>query len=442
MNAWPRVLRPTEALLDMTPLPRSLAGMLALLERRAPQVRIELGLERVHEVLARLAPELAGIGIATIGGTNGKGSTVAFLEAIAQAAGKRCLAYTSPHVVEFSERFRLDGCSIGKARIAEALREVEHARGATALTWFEHVTLAALVLAGQERPDWLLLEVGMGGRLDAVNAIDPDVAAITSIGLDHQAWLGRTRARIAREKCGIARPGRPIFVAERRRPPGMEQCLADIGADVRLAGREFAWRWRGGQLAVAVEGRRLRGLKPALAGAHQGGNAAAALGCALVLDPGLSDRVLARGLAEARLIGRFQTVAEAPRVIVDVAHNPAAVRALAPQLDVLERPVVALFAALEDKDVGTMVRALDGRIDRWVLAGLPGPRGLSAAALAERVGKRAGRDGVEAIESVAEALQAAREYCRRGGTVLAFGSFLTVEAVIRCIRSRDLRTDG
>lgn len=426
----------------MSKLPGSLQGMLELLERRAPQVRIELGLERVRDVLRRLAPDLSGMRIATIGGTNGKGSTVAFLEGIAIAAGKRCLAYTSPHVIDFAERFRLDGESAPEARVADALRRVERARGDTALTWFEHVTLAALVLADRERPDWLLLEVGLGGRLDAVNVVDPDASAITSIGLDHQAWLGRTRSAIAREKCGIARRGRPVFVAERRRPSGMEQCLESIGADARLAGRDLRWRWVAGRLSVDIRGRKLSGLQLALPGRHQGGNAAAALGCARVLDPTLDDAVLARGLAQARLIGRFQTVAEAPRVIVDVAHNPAAARALAGQLAQLSRPRVAVMAALDDKDAAGMVRALDGCFDYWYLAGLPRPRGLDSVALRQRIGSCLGPERCEAVESVGQALAVARERCGRDGTVVAFGSFLTVEAVVRCMQSRESRTDG
>jgi len=422
--------------------PGALKTLLALLEQRAPQVRIDLGLERVQHVLGRLALDLSGIRVATIAGTNGKGSTVAYLEAIAAAAGKSCFAYTSPHVLEFNERFRIDGRPAAASAIAAALRKVEQARDGIGLTWFEHVTLAALVLAARQHPDWLLLEVGLGGRLDAVNVIDPDVAAITSIGLDHQSWLGHTRGAIAREKCGIARAGRPLFVAERSRPAGMQECLEALGADARLAGRDFRWRWRGGRLSVEIEGRSLVGLQPVLPGRHQGGNAAAALACALVLDPALEVAALARGLATAQLIGRFQTVAESPRVIVDVAHNPAAARTLSAQLDALPRPRVAVMAALNDKDVAGMARALKDGFEHWFLAGLPGPRGLDAATLKRRIGACSGRVGCDALESVEKALAAARVWCGRDGTVVAFGSFLTVEAVVRCIQSRESRTDG
>ena len=418
--------------------------MLALLERRAPQARIELGLERVARVLASLAPDLENTRIITVGGTNGKGSTVAFLEAIACAAGKTCLAYTSPHVVEFTERFRVDGRQMSESEVSEALRSVDRARGETELTWFEHVTLAAFALAGQRRPDWLVLEVGLGGRLDAVNVVDADVAAITSIGLDHQQWLGRTRAAIAREKCGIARPGGPIFVAERNPPNGMRQTLAELGAKARFARDDFDWRWRGGALDVAVEGRRLAGLRPGLSGAQQGGNAAAALGCALVLEPGLDDALLAEAIAAARLSGRFQTVLSSPRVVVDVAHNPAAARALAGQMRRLPAPRHAVFAALDDKDVGGVVRALDRHVSHWYLAGLPGPRGLSTKALRGRIGAALSDERCEALESVPRALDAAIAGARASdcGSVVVFGSFLTAEAALIHMRQQQPEIDG
>jgi len=429
--------------------PATLEGMLTLLERRAPQAHIELGLERVAQVFSRLAPDLRNSRIITVGGTNGKGSTVAFLEAIAHAAGKSCLAYTSPHIVDFTERFRFNGSPVSESEVAEALRSVEQAveqaRDGTELTWFEHVTLAAFVLAGQRRPDWLVLEVGLGGRLDAVNIIDADVAVITSIGLDHQRWLGRTRAAIAREKCGIARAGRPIFVAERNPPAGMREILAERGAEARFARGGFEWRWRGDALDVEVEERRLTGLRPGLAGAQQGGNAAAALGCALVLEPALDDARLAKAIGAARLSGRFQTVLESPRVVVDVAHNPAAARALARQIRRLPAPRRAVFAALDDKDVGGVVRAVDRHVDHWYLAGLQPPRGLSSRALRERIGVALSDERCEALESVPRALDAAISGARLSGSgsVVVFGSFLTAEAaLIHMRRQQPPEIDG
>ncbi|GAB4175076.1 MAG: bifunctional tetrahydrofolate synthase/dihydrofolate synthase [Wenzhouxiangellaceae bacterium] len=416
-------------------MPANLQDLLAQLDQRAPSVHIELGLDRVRRVLARLAPALDGARVITVGGTNGKGSTVAFLEAIAAAAGRRCLAYTSPHLIEFNERFRLDGQPLDDDTIADALTQVETARGEIALTWFEQVTLATLVMAGRLGPEWLLLEVGLGGRLDAVNVVDPDVAVITSIGLDHQDWLGRTRAAIAREKCGIARAGRPVVVAERNLPRGMIQTLEQMGAEPRLAGRDLAWRWRGRRLEVRIGDRLYAELQPSLSGAHQAANVAAAMAAALALEPALPEPVLATGVRRARLPGRFQTIAEQPRVVVDVAHNPAAARVLSRQLRGLPRPRVAVFGAYADKDAAGMVRALRAQVDHWLLIDLPGPRGRSAAALLPPVAALVDAGRCEAVESASAALARARSWCGPNGSVIAFGSFATAEAVVKAVQT-------
>lgn len=417
----------------MTELPATLDDMLRLIERRAPQSRIELGLDRVRRVLDRLDPQFGATRIISVGGTNGKGSTVAFLEAIAAAAGLSTLASTSPHLVSFGERFRYNGCALGDDEIAAALRAVERVRGDISLTWFEHVTLAGFELASRLRPAWLLAEVGMGGRLDAVNALDADVAVITSIGLDHQRFLGRTRAAIAREKCGIARAGRPVIVAEKNLPDGMLDTLVDTGALVRRAGKEFDWRWRADKLTIRLGDRRIPGIPPGLAGRHQGGNAAAAAYAAVAVEPSLSNDVLARGIAGARLAGRFQRVAQGPDVIVDVAHNPAAARVLAAQLERLPGEKIAVFAALEDKDIAGIVRPLTNTFRRWFIATLDVPRGLVADALVRRMGALPAGCGPEALESVADALAAARRVCRADQTIVVFGSFMTAAAALQAL---------
>lgn len=430
----------------MTEFPASLEGMLRELEQRAPQTRIELGLDRVRQVLDRQRLDLGSTRIVSVAGTNGKGSTVAFLEAIAARAGLEALAFTSPHLVAFGERFRLCEQSLPDEEIAGALGAVERARGDIALTWFEHVTLAGFELAARRRPDWLIAEVGMGGRLDAVNAVDADVAVITSIGLDHQRFLGRTRAAIAREKCGIARAGRPAIVAEKKLPEGMLQTLEAAGARVRRAGRDFDWRWRTETLDIRLGDRWIRGLSPGLGGRHQGGNAAAAAAAALALAPSLSDRVIADGLAGAHLAGRFQRVATSPDVIVDVAHNPAAARVLAAQLERLPGDKIAVFAALEDKDVAAIVRPLAGVFRRWFVANLDVPRGLRAAELIDRMRGSSVGSRPEALESVADALAAARESCEAdrasectpghapAHTIIVFGSFYTVAAALQVLK--------
>ena len=430
----------------MTEFPASLEGMLRRLEQRAPQTRIELGLDRVRKVLARQRLDFGDTRIVSVAGTNGKGSTVAFLEAIAARAGLESLAFTSPHLVSFGERFRLRGQALPDDEIAAALGAVERARGDIALTWFEHVTLAGFELAARRRPDWLIAEVGMGGRLDAVNAVDADVAVITSIGLDHQRFLGRTRAAIAREKCGIARAGRPAIVAEKKLPDGMLQTLEAAGARVSLAGRDFDWRWRSEALCIRLGERRIGELSPGLGGRHQGGNAAAATAAAVALAPSLSDREIADGLADAHLAGRFQRVAASPDVIVDVAHNPAAARVLAAQLKRLPGAKSAVFAALEDKDVAGIVRPLARVFRRWFVADLDVPRGLRAVELIDRMRGLPVGGRPEALESVADALAAARESCDAdrapkcapaGGsahTIIVFGSFYTVAAALQALK--------
>lgn len=421
----------------MTDFPASLEGILERLEQRAPQSRIELGLDRVLQVLDRQRLDFRGTRIVSVAGTNGKGSTVAFLESIAERAGLSALAFTSPHLVRFGERFRFRGRPLPDDEIADALRAVERARGDISLTWFEHVTLAGFELAARRGPDWLILEVGMGGRLDAVNAVDADVAVITSIGLDHQRFLGRTRAEIAREKCGIARPGRPAIVAEKSLPGGMLDTLRGLGARVVLAGRDFDWRWRLDALGIRLGDRRLDGLSLGLEGRHQGGNAAAAAAAALALAPDLSDGEISEGLAGARLAGRFQRVAASPDVIVDVAHNPAAARVLAAQLERLPGEKTAVFAALEDKDIAGIVRPLAGTFRRWFVATLDVPRGLGADELITRMRGLPVGNRPEALESVSDALAAARSSCAtehaQAHSIVVFGSFYTAAAALQAL---------
>lgn len=433
----------------MTDFPDSLEGMLQRLEQRAPQTRIELGLDRVRQVLERQRLDFGDTRVVSVAGTNGKGSTVAFLEAIAARAGLDALAFTSPHLVSFGERFRFREQPLPDDEIAAALRAVELARGEIALTWFEHLTLAGFEMTARRRPDWLIAEVGMGGRLDAVNVIDSDVAVITSIGLDHQRFLGRTRAAIAREKCGIARAGRPAIVAEKKRPEGMLETLEAAGARVSLAGRDFDWRWRSERLGIRLGNRRISGLSPGIAGRHQGGNAAAAAAAALALGPSLSDHEIADGLADAHLAGRFQRVAVSPDVIVDVAHNPAAARVLAAQLERLPGDKIAVFAALEDKNVAGIVRPLAGVFSRWFAATLDVPRGLPAVELIDRMRGLPVGIRPEALESVADALAAARRVCKAArtplgsldhapaSTIVVFGSFYTAAAALQALKQND-----
>ncbi|MEM7053834.1 MAG: folylpolyglutamate synthase/dihydrofolate synthase family protein [Pseudomonadota bacterium] len=416
------------------------------LEQRSPEARIKLGLERVQQVLDRLAPDFSDTKIITVGGTNGKGSTVRFLESIYTTAGYRCLAYTSPHLLEFAERFRLDGENLADDRIVEALDVVERTRGEIVLTYFEHVTLAAFYLAGWLKPAVLLLEVGLGGRLDAVNAVDADVAIITSIGLDHQAWLGNTRAEIAYEKAGIARVGKPLLLMEKQPPEGMLDTLTEYGADIHRAGWDLNWRWTGALINVQVQNTEelvtFTELKPGLPGRHQAGNVTAAIAAALELLPSLpvSKADIYNGIAQARLAGRFQQVLEHPPCYIDVAHNPASVRALRAQLDGFDGTTRAVFAAFRDKNIAAMIRSISGRIDHWYVAGLNGPRGQSGNELNALFETMPVHATVDAVKSVPDALELALADARRAPTaqherIVVFGSFITAAIAIRHLKT-------
>lgn len=406
----------------------SLAAWLERLEQRSPEARIELGLDRVRRVLQRLDLDLTGIPVITVAGTNGKGSTVAYLEAVFQAAGKRVLAYTSPHLLKFSERIRIDGDPASDADIVRALETVERCRENDALTFFEHITLATLVVAVGADVEVLLLEVGLGGRLDAVNVVDPDVAILTSIGLDHTEWLGKTRRAIGREKIGIARPGQPLIVGERRLPNGFATDLEATGSKVARIGRDF-------RIHRSATGFRLTGPKgtldlprPALAGECQLENAA----CAVMAVEAVRARcpvsadAIQRGLQCARIPGRQQVIRTDPLVMIDVAHNPAAARQLAATLGPAQGPSVAVFSALSDKRVAAMARVLDRCFDHWMVTGLDGSRGLAAEGLAARLVAVPVAGSVDALESAAVAVRHALQRCGRNGRVVVFGSFRTV----------------
>lgn len=410
---------------DSNPTP--LADWLARLEQRAPATRIELGLERVHEVWRRIDIELA-MPVITVAGTNGKGSVVAMIEAMLIAGDYRPLAYTSPHIQRFSERMLIGGHEAAEVDIVAALDRVEQARADVPLTYFEHTTLAAFCLAERAGVDALVLEVGLGGRLDAVNILDADVAVITSIGIDHAEYLGDTRELIAREKAGVARPGRPVIVGDPEPPDGLFETLESIGARVICAPDCLDESGAGDGLRIRHVERALRLPPPALAGRWQRGNAA----CAVLALCELSDRLpldedqLAAGLRGVRLAGRYQVVRKRPEVILDVAHNPAAAAALAGALSPPRGRSTAVFSALAGKDVAGIARALDGCFSRWLVASLHGERAQTAAAIAAQLRNAPVSGSVETVESVPAALERALADSEPDDRVVVFGSFLTV----------------
>lgn len=403
----------------------ALADWLKRLERRAPVSHIELGLDRVRDVWRAMAIDLS-VPILTVAGTNGKGSVVAMLEGMLRAAGHRTFAYTSPHLLAFSERMRIDGREAADGDIVSAFDAVEAVRGKIDLTYFEQVTLAALWLAADSGVDAIVLEVGLGGRLDAVNVVDADIAVVTSIGIDHTEFLGETRDEIAREKAGIARAGRPAIVGDPDPPKALYDTLEDAGATVVSVKDRLTTNAEG--ITVDCGERVLVLPAPGLAGAWQGRNAA----CAVLALDALRDRLpvsrdaMAEGLQRARLAGRFQVVGERPTMILDVAHNPAAAAALAGALGPATSRSTAVFSALAGKDVAGIGRALDACFTHWLVAPLHGDRGQAAAAVDRQLAAAPVSGRRETVESLPAALDRALALSGSDDRVVVFGSFLTV----------------
>ena len=401
----------------------SLADWLAFIERQHPKA-IALGLDRVATVLKNLKVALA-CPVLTVAGTNGKGSTCAMLDSILRAAGYRSGLYTSPHLVRYNERVRLAGVEASDHRLCESFAAVEAARGDVPLTYFEFGTLAALSIFNEEKIEVAILEVGLGGRLDAVNAIDADCAVLTSVGIDHVDYLGPDRDAIGREKAGIFRAGRPAVIAE----PDPPQSVLDTKANLLSIGRDFGYQAEAGQWSYWGPAGKRGGLAyPALRGRMQLRNASAAL-CAL---DALRERLpvamqdVRRGLAEVEIAGRFQVLPGRPQVILDVAHNVQAAKVLADNLAAsgYSPETIAVCGMLRDKDIAGVLREVAPRITRWHLAALAGPRGASAEDLAPHVAD------FKLHASPAAAFAAAREAAGENDKIVVFGSFLTVGEVI------------
>ncbi|WP_425563089.1 bifunctional tetrahydrofolate synthase/dihydrofolate synthase [Luteimonas vadosa] len=407
---------------------RTLPDWLAFIERQHPSA-IALGLDRVREVSLRMGLRRPAPRVVTVAGTNGKGSTVAFIEAIARAAGFRTGAYTSPHLVAYNERIRIDGDDAGDAELVAAFQAVDAARGDTSLTYFEYGTLAALWLFSRARLDLAILEVGLGGRLDAVNLVDADVSVITTVDLDHQDWLGADREAIGLEKAGVARAGRPLVLGEDDPPASVLRHAYRIGAPAIRAGSDYlverradGWRWREPGFEVDLP-------MPRLAAPVQLRNAAAAIAALRALDLEIPRQAWGEGVSDARVAGRLQRfMRDGIEVLVDVGHNPQAARALSDALRAL--PVAGrthvVYAALADKDAVGVVSALAGQVDGWHLAGLEhaGARGTSVDGLADKLAGTAAASGARHA-TVAEAMSAALPQLRVGDRLLVFGSFHT-----------------
>lgn len=391
---------------------------------------IDLGLERVQRVASALGVGRFAIPVVTVGGTNGKGSCVALLEAILRAGGHRVGAFTSPHLIRYNERIRIDGREISDGEILDAFAEIDAARAETSLTFFEFNTLAALLAFQAAGLDAIVLEVGLGGRLDAVNIVDADVALLTSIGLDHCDWLGPTLEDIGREKGGIFRRGQPAVIGSLPIPESVYEAARHVGAQLRVPGADFFYARRNGRWSWHNARARHADLPlPALAGRHQLDNAAAVLA---VLDElrewlPVPHAALVAGLERVELKGRFQRVPVGAEWILDVAHNPDAAARLAETLASLPRRArtAAIAGILKDKDARAIVAALAPHVDQWIAVDLPGPRGMTGAELRAICGA----DG-DTRWSTAPGVAAACERASALGTdrdrILVFGSFHTV----------------
>jgi dihydrofolate synthase/folylpolyglutamate synthase len=399
--------------------------------------RIDLRLERVRAVWDGLGLGPLACPVITVGGTNGKGSVVAYLDAICRAGGYRTAAYTSPHVLRYNERIRVDGADATDAALCDAFARIDAARGDAPLTYFEFGTLAALTLFAEAAADVVLLEVGLGGRLDAVNIIDADVAVVTSIGRDHMAWLGDTPAEIAFEKAGIFRAGRPALIGQTDAPPRLRERALEVGAMPLQLGREFAWRLDAGQWQWrGPDDRRRDALPaPALRGRFQYDNAAAAI-CALEClreRLPLGNAALRQGLQRVRLPGRFTVLPGRPTWVVDVAHNAQAAQALAQNLAALgcTGPRHAVVGLSADKEAAAVAGALGDWVESWHVVRAPGPRGMAEDVLAAAIAAGVPGAAPQVHGSLDAAIAAIREGLAEDACVLVFGSFTLVEAALR-----------
>jgi dihydrofolate synthase/folylpolyglutamate synthase len=405
-------------------------------QQRGHGREIDLGLPRVQAVAERLGLLPVRKPVITVAGTNGKGSTATMAAAVLSAFGRRTGLFTSPHLVHYNERVRIDGKAIEDAALIAAFEKTEGVRGDTALTFFEYNTLAALEIF-RDRTDCIVLEVGLGGRLDATNIVDAEVAVVCSIGWDHREWLGDTLAAIGAEKAGIFRAHRPVVLGDRNVPETVWQRAAALGCSVSAAERDFHWK-------VAADGRwdfdcerpvglspiRLGGLAaPALAGSVQYRNAATALAALAAADVELAGQgeVIGRALSTLELPGRLQRLPGEVEWVLDVAHNEPAAAVLLAELrrQPVQGRTLAVFGMLADKDALAVTALLDPAVDHWLLCGTQGEaRGLSATALRGRLGSL--RSPTECVEEVGAACARARALARRGDRILVCGSFHVV----------------
>ncbi|MNK20860.1 Bifunctional protein FolC [compost metagenome] len=429
----------------MQNLPTTLPDWLAMLETRHSETQINMGLDRVQAVKARMQLAFT-CPVIMVAGTNGKGSTCAMLESVLLRAGYKVGLYIKPHFLDFNERARVLGEMASDEQIVASFNAVEAVRGDTPLTYFEFTTLAILHLLSQAKLDVAILEVGLGGRLDAVNVIDADVAIVTSVDIDHTDYLGDTREAIGFEKAGIFRPGKAAICSDPVPPQSLIDHAEAIGADLWLMGRDFNYsgdkqQWNYG----GREQRRNSLAYPSLRGANQILNATAVLAALEVLKLKLpvGAQEVRTGLVTVELPGRFQVLPGRPSVILDVAHNPHAASALNQNLGNMgfHPYTYAVFGSMQDKDIDGVLAAMSEHVDHWCLTGLPSPRATTASELAAKVQimledkPDSSEHTVSIFDDPAQAFANAMSRAGENDRIVVFGSFLTVAGVMKARKS-------
>jgi dihydrofolate synthase/folylpolyglutamate synthase len=423
----------------------SLEQWLAYQAQVHPQA-IDLGLDRLLRVLDRLGWRQPKVPVITVAGTNGKGSVSACCAAIMAAAGFRVGTFTSPHLRDYRERIQIHDRLVGAEELVSAFERIEAARGDVGLTFFEFNTLAALLVFEAAQLDAWVLEIGMGGRLDAVNVVDPDVAVVVSIGFDHQEYLGTTLEAIAREKAGIFRQGRPAVLGSLEMPGNVAEMARAIGAPLKRLGLEYTYALEGATWHFRGSRWNLPHLPaPALMGGAQYANAATAIAALEEIDARLAipAAAVAQGLKQVRLAARFQVIAPAtlaaPTWILDVAHNPAAARVLARNLR--DTPsggrTLAVCGILADKDASGVAAELRDCVDAWWCVTTDGERGRSGASLAQTIALEVAAP-VEAAESIAAGCAAALAYANLKDRIVVFGSFHVAGPALDWLEAHDL----
>jgi dihydrofolate synthase/folylpolyglutamate synthase len=414
---------------------RTLEAWLALLEQRHPRT-IDLGLERCGLVYSNLGSPRPAQKVFTVAGTNGKGSTVAYLAAMSGSLGQRYGTYTSPHVLRFNERISIMGEPVPDEVLVSAFEQVEMARADVSLTYFEFTTLAAFVILQQAKLDCAVLEVGLGGRLDTVNLVDADCALITPIGLDHQDFLGPDIDSIASEKAGIMRAGIPVVCTESKPPAAVLQTAEDLQVRLYRRGHDFDLgecpgpdpEYKKKELVFSLGDQSMKISRPPMAGKHQADNLAAALAALVLMNPSCLEKqaAIAAAIGHIHVPGRLQSIQTSPTILIDVGHNTLAAGVVAEYLQQSNQTdVICILAMLADKPVESVALALDGVCRRWLCADSPGDRGQSGQLLAARVRAALPAAKVNSFREIDAAMEKALSIARKVDTILVFGSFST-----------------